>query len=183
MAKETYKIIFLEDSNLGKSGEVKIGLTFDQQVDFLMENLDAKKAGIFRIESEHKPKPIEDSNVVKKSDTEKYNDALALFYDSLNAVEMISIRDGKKKIAHNEQVGFYLKLIASGQGKSVESHVSVEGIREIEKRKIYKAMKSYLLGAWEKSSCLLGSKFYFDNGMFNDGDLVEMVNELFKGKL
>lgn len=177
MAKDTYKIIFLEDSSIGKCGEMRTGLSFDEQAEFMMEHLAEKKAGIYKIESEAKVVKVVVTGIPKKTDKEAYEEGLKDFYDGLTPQQMLSITENKKKISHNQKFGFFLSLVSANQGNNDEIHISVQGIRDLEKRNVYQSMKNILLGGG-----VVSARFYYSNDMFTEKDLREMIDELFKGK-
>lgn len=179
MAKETYKIIFSEDFGTHKAGTQISGQTFEQQMDFMMDNFDNK--GKFKIEPEQKITTAAAKDIVKKSDTEKYEDEKEKFLDSLTAGELSSIREGKKKICHNMQVGFYLRLLSS-KPEANETHISLYQMREKETRSIYKAMKAYLMGNTPTSWSQISGRIVSDSNLFTEEDLREMVEDLFKGR-
>lgn len=180
-----YKIKFLIDSSLGKAGTEKI-VSFEDYSDFIMENLKAKKMGFFKVEEEIKT--AQAAPKVKKSDTEDYQDALEEYYETLPAWEILSIKQGTRIISHSQTMGFYLRDAKSagnvlgsaaapgGIGtKGGEINISISHIREKHRREIFEGMKKILMAS-------ISGQFYFDNDLFDQEDLKEMVNELFKGK-
>ena len=171
--KESYKIIFSEDCGKNKAGTKITGLTFEQQMDFMMDNFEFK--GKFKIESEQ-PKITTKAagEIVKKSDKELFEDAKEIFLDSLTASEIGALRDNKKRICHNEQIGFYLRLVSS-KPETDEIHISIENIRGKEKRNVYQSLKAILLANYE-------GKIFYQNNLFEDSDIKDMIEDLFKGR-
>lgn len=186
MAKDTYKIIFLKDSELGKAGTEKTGISFDQQMEYMMENFIEGKTGVFKIEPEKKI--LAESRYigsgsgssapglgVKKTDSERYNEDLKNFYEDLPAIDVMAIKENRRKIVHSETAGFYLRDIKA-IGDEKEIAISIVHIREKEKREIHTIMKRILMGS-------INGIAYYDNNLFDHEDLEEMIKELFKGKI
>lgn len=130
MAKETFSIIFA-------SGIPDLqNLTFDQVTDYKDNNWNDFAAKKFRVEKTSKPE------IVKKDDEEKYNESLKEYWNKLTAAQISDIKEGKKKIAHNEKDGFYLRSLKS---QAEEYNISLSQIEEKRNTELKSNLKRILM--------------------------------------